>query len=129
MSRVTATVVLLLVLGLTACSAPVSGVVVGKDYQPQRFEQYLRSERYRCGSETYTTITYSGTGSTRTSRPVTRTRSRYCTRQVPDTRRIPADWDLFVQDDQGKTHTVDVSRAEYSQYQVNDRYDSERKNR
>lgn len=115
-----------LALLLTGCAAPVSGTVTGKDYDPQRTERYMRMDRHPCGTDTYYTTQWSGTGSTRTSRQVPHTRTKYCTTHVPDTRLVPADWDLTVRDDEGKTHEVDVSQYEFNRYQVDDRYEPEK---
>ncbi|MGL3804700.1 hypothetical protein ACSYDW_01245 [Paeniglutamicibacter sp. R2-26] len=114
------------VLLLAGCAAPVSGTVTGKDYDPPRTERYLRTDRQPCGTDTYWTTQWSGTGSTRVSRQVRHTRTKYCTTQVPDTRHVPADWDLTVRDDEGKTHEVDVNQMTFNRYQVNDRYEPEK---
>lgn len=115
-----------LALLLAGCAAPVSGVVTGKDHSPAHQERYMRSDRQPCGTDTYYSTMWTGTGNTRTSRQVRHTRTKYCTNHVPDTRWIPDDWDLTVRDDEGKTHRVDVSQSTYDRYQVNDRYEPEK---
>lgn len=99
---------------LTACNAPVVGKVVGHDHDKAYTRTYQSTERYSCGTERYFLTT--GKVTTR------HTRMKYCNRPVTKTERVPEDWDILVQDEQGKTHEVNVSFAEYHTYKRGDRY-------
>ena len=121
-SPATAGVMLIIMMFVTGylmvgCAAPIEGVVVGKDYDAGRNENYQTTERRACGTETYTQT--SGTGTQQ--RTVTKTRQKWCSNQVTKTRWVPADWDITVRTDDGKEHEVDVSQAVYDRIRKGDR--------
>lgn len=109
---------LMMVVGLllTSCTPPIEGTVVGKDSSPGRTETYYGSERYACGTESYTAS--SGTGKNR--RTYSKLRTKYCTRQVPRTRRIPPKWQLNVKPNQGNPQWVSVSRSAWDRVRLGD---------
>jgi hypothetical protein len=106
-----------ILIALTACAAPIEGVVVGKDVDPGRTESYWTTERNACGLETYTT-TETSNGK---SRQVRKTRTRYCDRRVQRTRNVPPSWDLNIRKDDGTQQWVGVSQAKYRSVNIGDR--------
>ena len=122
--RLNATLALVAALTLTGCAAPVVGTVVDKDWDRPRDEQYVDTERYSCGTESYPTTTYTGTGTNRKSTTTYKTRTKYCTRNVTKWRHIPDDFELMVRDDKGIVHEVDVNRTDYYRFNINDHFDN-----
>ena len=97
---------------LVACGAPVTGVVVGKDYDKAYSRKYQKSESYACGTTTATR--WIGKVATRS------TTTKYCNRTVPATERVPEDWDISVKDEKGQVHEVDERLGEYMSYNNGD---------
>jgi hypothetical protein len=108
-----------LLFTLTACTPEVVGTVVGKDHQFSRWDHYMRSESYACG----TRIVSSGTGTSR----ITYSTTNYCSRLVPDMMYIPERWDLYIKDDKGDTHTIPVNREYYATARDGDHFDNRKK--
>ena len=107
-------VILFTLVFLTACGAPVTGVVVDKDFDRGYTKRYERTERYSCGTEHYTTTS---NGKYRTA-----SRTKYCSRTVPDTRRISDSWDITVRDEKGQLHEINVHQGDYLAYKLGDTY-------
>jgi hypothetical protein len=116
-TRVLAFLILVGALALVGCSAPVEGVVVGKDVDPGRSETYWTTERTACGTENYTTLS-TASGKVRT---VTKTRTRYCNNRVQRTRNVPPSWDLRIRKDDGQLQWAKVSRRGYESVQIGQR--------
>jgi hypothetical protein len=112
-------ILLTLIFTVTACNPEVVGTVVGKDHQYSRWDHYMRSESYTCGTSIRTT----GTGKNFR----TYTTTNYCTRLVPDIMYIPERWDVFIKDEKGETHRVSVNREYYAGARDGDHFDNRKK--
>jgi protein involved in sex pheromone biosynthesis len=84
-------------LVLTACSGPVTGTVVDKQFSPSR-----------CTTSVVTTKTTTSNGVKTTQKPKTT-----CSRD---------DYDLKVRGDDGKIRNVDTDRLTYETTRLGDRY-------
>lgn len=102
-------------LVLVGCG-PVVGTVVEKDYDQAGWESYTRQERYACGTEVYTT--------TSNGKTTTKSRTKYCNRSVKDQRWVPDEWDITVEDLDGRQHEIEVSEEVFNSVEIGDKYDS-----
>ena len=117
MNRALAVAFLVGSLALTGCSAPIEGVVVGKDVDPGRSEPYQTTERRPCGTESWTETKGTGAG----QRSVTKTRQKWCNNRVTKYRDVPPSWDLNIRKDDGQLQWVTVSRSQYSRIKIGER--------
>jgi len=94
-----------LAFGLVGCGEPVSGTVIGKEYDAAETK---RTTKQKC-----------------TSKTVNGTTKRTC-KTVPTTKRERAEWELTVEEADGDIREVDVSEREFSRINVGDHFTEKR---